>query len=94
MARLGSMTDARTGRRYRASDIVIEDSNLSLAAKGLFSLVGMLGNDCTLGEINERTTDPPEFVAMVIDELLRAGYVNVTDQVIHIRQPAHFGAGG
>lgn len=69
------------------------DPQLSLAAKGLFALVGMLGTRCTLAEVATRTTDPPEFVAMVLDELQGAGYVSVTDDCVTVLPPGRFGVG-
>ena len=80
-------------RPIRASDIVCADGDLSLAAKGLFALVGLLGPDCSLSEVGARTTDPPEFVAMVLNELQSAGYVTVADQHVRITPPGRFGAG-
>lgn len=80
-------------RPIRASDIVSSDPDLSLAAKGMFALVGLLGPDCTLAEIGARTTDPPEFVAMVLNELQSAGYVVVGEQRVTVLPPGQFGAG-
>lgn len=85
--------DEISKRPIRASDIVCEDPQLSLAAKGLFALVGLLGQKCTLAEVGARTTDPPEFVAMVLDELQGAGYVSVTDQCVTVLPPGRFGVG-
>ncbi len=80
-------------RPIRASDIVSADNSLSLAAKGLFSLVGLLGPDCSLAEIGARTTDPPEFLAMVLHELQSAGYVTVEQDHVTITPPGRFGVG-
>ena len=80
-------------RPIRASDIVCDDPGLSLAAKGMFALVGLLGPSCTLADIGERTTDPPEFIVMVLDELQCAGYLNVTDQQITVPLSGRFGVG-
>lgn len=80
-------------RPIRASDIVCSDPGISLAAKGLFSLVGLLGPECTLTEVAASTTDPPEFVAMVLDELQIAGYVSVTQQRVTVLPPGRFGVG-
>ncbi len=86
------MESARN-RPIRASDIVSADPDLSLAAKGLFALVGLLGPDCTLEEVGSRTTDPPEFVAMVLNELESAGYVRVGEKRVTVLPPGSFGVG-
>ena len=80
-------------RPIRATDIVCDDPGLSLAAKGMFALVGLVGPGCTLADLSERTTDPPEFIAMVLDELPQAGYLNVTDERITVPPSGRFGVG-
>ncbi len=84
------MSQQQEVRGIRASDIVTDDERLSLAAKGLFALIGFMGNGCTLQDVENRTTDPPEFVQMVLDELLRVGYIDVTDRIVRIRRPEEF----
>lgn len=91
-ARLSGV-EPSVNRPIRASDIVCADSDLSLAAKGLFALVGLLGPDCSLTEISARTTDPPEFLAMVLNELQSAGYVTVVADHVTVTPPGRFGVG-
>ena len=71
--------------------MVCADSELSLAAKGMFALVGLLGPECTLSDVAARTTDPPEFLAMVLNELESAGYVRVGNQRVTVLPPGEFG---
>lgn len=79
------MTDTAPRRGFRAGDIVLEDIELSLAAKGLFAVASLLGDGCSLDEIQSRTSDPPEFLMMVLDELVRAGYVQLADRTVQMR---------
>ncbi len=64
---------------------MLEDIELSLAAKGLFAVASLLGDGCSLDEIQSRTSDPPEFLMMVLDELVRAGYVQLADRTVQMR---------
>jgi len=89
-ATLGSVD--QTGKRpLRASDIVCADQDLSLAAKGMFALITLLGPDCTLSDMTAYTTDPQEFLAMVLNELQSAGYVTVAADQVTVLPPGRFG---
>ena len=79
-----------TGRMW-ASDIVIDDGTMSLAAKGLFVMVGFLGGQATLGQAYRHCSDETDLVP-VLDELVKRGYVNVVDGHIRIRDAAVFGS--
>jgi DNA-binding transcriptional ArsR family regulator len=75
----------------RFSDIVIDDPNLSLAAKGVFSTLGLMGNSCAVAELASRTSDGERAVRAALSELERAGYVEVRDETVRVQSSGSFG---
>lgn len=84
-------SDTVPGQNMRFSDVVIDDAKLSLAAKGLFTALGFLGNGCTVADISKRTSDSESAVRAAIDELVRAGYVEIEDDAVHTKRTGNFG---
>lgn len=76
--------------RMRSGDIVIDDSSISLAAKGVFVMIGFLGGHCTLADVYKHSSDEIDLVP-VVEELATRGYVNVVDEQISVRDAAVFG---
>jgi hypothetical protein len=79
------------GQNMRFSDIVIDDPNLSLAAKGVFSTLGLMGNSCPISELASRTSDREDAVRAALGELERAGYVEVKDETVRVQSAGSFG---
>jgi DNA-binding transcriptional ArsR family regulator len=79
------------GQNMRFSDIVIDDPKLSLAAKGVFSMLGLMGNSCSVDELTERTSDGEPTVRAALDELERAGYVEVAEGLVRVQSAGSFG---
>lgn len=77
----------------RFSDIVLEDAKLSMSAKGVFVSIGFLGNGCKLEKLLNRTTDSTAAVLKALEELLKAGYIEMdANKTIHVKSPAVFGS--
>jgi hypothetical protein len=79
------------GQNMRFSDIVIDDPNLSLAAKGVFATLGLMGNSCAVAELANRTSDGERAVRAALSELERAGYVEVIDETVRVQSAGSFG---
>jgi hypothetical protein len=79
------------GQNMRFSDIVIDDPNLSLAAKGVFSMLGLMGNSCAITDLTNRTSDGGQAVRAALGELEEAGYVEVVDGEVHVQSAGSFG---
>lgn len=77
--------------RMRSSDIVIDDERLSLAAKGVFLAVTLLGNGCRLEELARHCRDGVAKVEAAVDELVRLRYVRLEDRAVHFEDPPRFG---
>lgn len=75
----------------RFSDIVIDDPNISLAAKGVFSTLGLMGNSCSVAELTSRTSDDRQVVRSALEELERAGYVEVSNETVRVQSTGSFG---
>lgn len=75
----------------RYSDIVLDDTELSLAAKGAFAALSLLGNDCSIAELAKRTKDGPAGARDALAELEAAGYVELDEQSVRVRRPGEFG---
>ncbi len=71
--------------KMRAGDVVLDDDALSLAAKGVFLTVGLLGTACSVAELVAHTSDAPEAVRAAITELERAHYVDVSGDRVRAR---------
>ena len=75
----------------RFSDIVIDDPGISMAAKGVFSTLGLMGNSCSVAELASRTRDRQQVVQAALEELEQAGYVKVVDGMVHVHSAGSFG---
>lgn len=84
--------DAATDRRrMRASDIVIDDERLSLAAKGAFVTIALLGNGCGVEELLERCRDGAGQVEAALQELVKLRYVRLDGSTVHFEDSDRFG---
>lgn len=79
------------GQNMRFSDIVLDDPKISLAAKGVFSTLGLMGNSCSVNELAGRTSDDQQAVRSALDELERAGYVEVSNETVRVQSAGSFG---
>jgi hypothetical protein len=86
-----SQSGVGPGQNMRFSDIVIDDPGLSLAAKGAFATLGLMGNSCPISDLAERTRDSAESLRAALAELVRAGYVEVLDDVVRVHSAGTFG---
>jgi hypothetical protein len=75
----------------RFSDIVLDDVNLSMAAKGVFVTVGFLGSGCEIAHLQAHTKDTPESLQQALEELERSGYIGLTEGAVFIRSAPEFG---
>ena len=72
----------------RFSDIVLDDPNISLAAKGAFLAIGYIGNGCAVSKLAERTSDSLQAIEYILGELIDAGYIRLEDSNIFIVSPS------
>jgi hypothetical protein len=72
----------------RFSDIVLDDPNISLSAKGAFLAIGYIGNGCAVSTLAERTSDNLQAIEYILGELIEAGYVRLEDSNIFIVSPS------
>lgn len=79
------------GQNMRFSDIVIDDPGISLAAKGVFATLGLMGNSCSIAELAARTNDKQQELRAALGELERAGYVKVVDGTVEVHSAGSFG---
>ncbi len=77
--------------RMRFGDIVLDDNRISLAAKGVFAVIGFLGGACTLTEVAAHCSDEGG-LEPTLEELVKRGYVSVHENVITVRDAADFGS--
>ena len=75
----------------RFSDIVIDDPGISMAAKGVFSTLGLMGNRCSIAELASRTRDRQQDVQAALRELEDAGYVKVAEGIVEVLSAGNFG---
>jgi len=75
----------------RSSDIVIDDERLSLAAKGVFVTVTLLGNGCRADEVARRCRDSAGNVEAALQELTRLRYLRMEEGAIHLEEAPRFG---
>ncbi len=89
------MRHAGPGQNMRFSDIVIDDASISMAAKGVFVTIGLLGSGCTVASLSKRASDAHKVVVAALEELIEAGYVTIDrdgeEERVFIRGPASFG---
>lgn len=83
--------DADVRPRMRSSDIVVDDERLSMAAKGVFLTVTLLGNGCRVDELARHCLDDGPTVERALRELERLGYVHVASGAVHIEEAPRFG---
>jgi len=84
-----SPQDNRLATRH--SDMVLDDSRISLAAKGLFVSISYLGNRCKLSSLNNYSSDQQNVILNSLDELLNAGYVKLEENFVSIKPASTFG---
>jgi hypothetical protein len=72
----------------RFSDIVLDDPNLSLAAKGAFLAIGYIGNGCNVSKLTERTSDNLQAIEYILSELIEAGYIRLENGNLFIVSPS------
>lgn len=86
------MENAAPRSETRFSDIVLDDTALSMAAKGIFVTVGYLGNGSTMADLEKKTSDSLENIQQYVNELVNAGYVNIeSGDEVHIKSAGSFG---
>ncbi len=91
MARTPPESTADARPRMRSSDIVIDDERLSLAAKGVFVTVTLLGNGCRIEEIARHCRDDADLLTEALKELTRFRYVRVDRDAIRLEEAPYFG---
>ncbi len=91
MARTPPESTADARPRMRSSDIVIDDERLSLAAKGVFVTVTLLGNGCRIEEIARHCRDDADLLTEALQELTRFRYVRVDRGAIRLEEAPYFG---
>ncbi|MEX2536685.1 MAG: hypothetical protein WD273_13900 [Trueperaceae bacterium] len=79
------------GQNMRFSDIVIDDPAISMAAKGVFATLGLMGNSCSITELVERTSDKQQQLRAALGELERARYVKIADGMVSVQSAGSFG---
>ncbi|CAN5855029.1 hypothetical protein BH24DEI2_BH24DEI2_09180 [soil metagenome] len=83
---------AQTMANTRFSDIVLDDANLSMSAKGVFVTIGFLGNGCTFEGLARHASEDVEAVKAAAQELISAGYVTTEeDDKLFIKTAPSFG---
>jgi len=75
----------------RSSDIVVDDASLTLAAKGVFVTVTLLGNGCSTDDIARHCREDARAVQVALQELASHGYVSLNDGRASVRDAADFG---
>ncbi len=91
MARTTPEGEAGARPKMRSSDIVIDDERLSLAAKGVFVSVTLLGNGCRVEDIARHCRDARPSVEVALQELKQLRYVRVEDGGVHLEEAPRFG---
>jgi hypothetical protein len=81
----------KTATKTRFSDIVLDDSRLSMAAKGVFLTLGFMGNSCTLSQLMQRCSDSKEKLEDCIKELRQAEYITLEGDTVAIKAASSFG---
>ncbi len=81
----------KTVTKTRFSDIVLDDSRLSMAAKGLFLTLGFMGNSATFAQLMRHCADTKETLGRSLGELREAEYVSFDAEVITVKSASSFG---
>ncbi len=76
----------------RFSDVVLQDKNLSMNAKGVFASISFLGNGCTLDRLSQITKDSSHTILRALKELEQAGYILFERTSVRIKSAAYFGS--
>lgn len=80
------------GVNMRRSDIVLDDSRISMAAKGVFATLNLLGNEARVEELGERCNDSPAAVAQALEELRAHGYIEISgSELVTLPEGGRFG---
>lgn len=85
------MKDPSIARTMRQSDLVVDDDKLSMAAKGVFLVLDLLGKNTSVAQLAEYTTDSPGTLRRFIAELREAGYVTLEGDTVAVRPREAFG---
>ena len=85
------MNHAGPGHNMRFSDIVLDDPELSMAAKGVFAILGLLGSGARTEALAQHARDEADAVSAAVEELVRAGYVRLEGEAVHVNRPGSFG---
>lgn|GEM_PF-5543020 len=72
--------------KLRSSDIVIDDSSLSMAAKGVFLTIGLFGNSCDVRALVDRTRDDSDTVDIALRELAEKDYVSLKGGRVYVKK--------
>lgn len=77
--------------KMRIGDIVLDDPEIGLAAKGVFVTIGLLGSSCTLEELGSHCSDAPDAIRAAVGELVDHRYVTTEDDRIVLRDLSSLG---
>jgi len=75
----------------RHSDMVLDDSRLSLSAKGLFVTVAYLGNKCKLSNLTKYCNNDFQEITSGLKELVNSGYLKLEADEVSVKPAATFG---
>ena len=78
----------------RHSDMVLDDSRLSLSAKGLFVTIAYLGNKCKLSNLSKHCSNDYQEITSSLKELINSGFVKLEADEVSIKPAATFGVNG
>ena len=90
MASGTSNSAANPASKMRVGDIVLDDPAISLAAKGVFVTVGLLGGSCDLAQLASHCADDGALRAAV-EELAEHSYVSLQGDQVQLRDLASLG---
>ncbi|MGL4609559.1 MAG: hypothetical protein ACRCYY_07715 [Trueperaceae bacterium] len=79
--------------KTRFSDMVLENRQISMSAKGLFLTLGYLGNSCTLEQLKGMCSNPESELHQILEELRQVEYISLEDGRINVKAPSSFGVG-
>lgn len=85
------MKDPSIARNMRQSDLVVDDDKLSMAAKGAFLVLDLLGKRASVTQLAEFTSDSAGALRNFVQELRTAGYVTLDNDTVAVRPREKFG---
>lgn len=85
------MKDPSISRTMRQSDQVVDDDKLSMAAKGTFLVLDLLGKHTSVAQLADFTSDAPVALYRFVAELRDAGYVTLEGDIVAVRSREAFG---